>query len=172
MPRDRLSSTFRQLGINERNCRALKLLPLVYVAWAEGEPSELRRQALLELGQRHFQIGEGAVPLLRWWMYRRPTAEYFAAGLQALFSLAHAPDDWEFDVAELPRLLSCAEAVARMTEQAPGSPTAVTEAEEWALAYLARVLHVENGKSWAALLRELDEPARAAPSSLSPRAAA
>ena len=30
----------RELGIDERNCGALKLLPLVYVAWADGEPSE------------------------------------------------------------------------------------------------------------------------------------
>jgi hypothetical protein len=44
----------------------------------------------------------------------------------------------------------------------PASPTAVTEAEERALGYLGRVLGVENGTSWAALLRELDEPARAA----------
>jgi hypothetical protein len=35
------------------------------------------------------------------------------------------------------------------------APTSVTEAEERALAEIARELGVDDGESWAALLREL-----------------
>jgi hypothetical protein len=38
------------------------------------------------------------------------------------------------------------------------APTAVTQSEERALATVARELGVEDGESWAALLRELDTP--------------
>jgi hypothetical protein len=159
MERDRLLTTLRELGISDRNYRALKVLPLVFVAWAEGKPSEPRRRYLHTLAERRLRVGDEALALVRWWLYQRPTAEYFAKGLRALRILANAPDDWEFDQGELSGLLVLAEAVARTKGHASGPPTAVTEAEERALGYMGRVLGVENGTSWAALLRELDGPA-------------
>jgi hypothetical protein len=71
--------------------------------------------------------------------------------------LAHAPDDWEFDVEELPGLLAHAEAIARTSAQAMDAPSSVTPAEEKALAEVAKELGVEDGESWAALVRELGE---------------
>jgi hypothetical protein len=157
MERDRLLTTLRELGISDRNCRALKVLPLVFVAWAEGKPPEPTRRYLRTLAERRLQVGDEALALVRWWLHQRPTAEYFAKGMRALRILACAPDDWEFDQTELSGLMVLAEAVARTKGNAPGLPTAVTETEERALAYVGRLLGVEIGTSWAALLRELDE---------------
>jgi hypothetical protein len=69
--------------------------------------------------------------------------------------LAHAPDEWEFDVDELPGLLAHAEAIARTTANAMDAPSSVTPEEERALLEIARELEVEEGESWAALLKEL-----------------
>ncbi len=157
MQRDRLLPILGELGISDRNYRALKVLPLVCVAWAEGEPSEPTRRYLHVVAERRLRVGDEGLALVRRWMYRRPTAEYFAKGLRILRTLAALPDDWEFDPGELPGLLVLAEAVARTKGYEPGSPTAITNAEERVLAYIGRVLGVEHGTSWAALLRELDE---------------
>ena len=72
-----------------------------------------------------------------------------------IFLLAHAPDDWSFDLDELQGLLIHAEAIARTTASAMGAPDAIDDAEESALAEIARELHVDDGESWAALMREL-----------------
>jgi hypothetical protein len=158
MRRDRLQKTLKHLGINASNYRVLKLLPLVYVAWASGAPSAERQERLVDLAHNHFAVGEAGERILRGWLRERPEKAYFMEGLHDLLLLAYAPDEGEFDVDELPGLLAYAEAIARTTAEAMDAPTAVTEAEERALAEIARELGVDEGESWAALLRELQAP--------------
>jgi hypothetical protein len=76
--------------------------------------------------------------------------------LRDLLALAVAPDELEIGVDELPQLLAHAEVIARTTATALDAPWAVSASEENALADIARLLRVDNGMSWAALLRELD----------------
>jgi hypothetical protein len=57
--------------------------------------------------------------------------------------------------AELPSLLSYAEGIARSTANAMDQPEAVSPGEDRALQEIARELHVDHGKSWARLLKEL-----------------
>ena len=52
--------------------------------------------------------------------------------------------------------MAYAEAIARTTAKAMDAPTSVTPAEERALANIARELGVDEGESWAALMRELE----------------
>jgi hypothetical protein len=80
--------------------------------------------------------------------------------LHDIFRLTHAPDESEFDLDDPAALLAHAEAIARTTAEAMDAPTAVTAAEEQALADIARELGVDDGASWAALLRELEVPQR------------
>ena len=158
MQRDRLRKTLKHLGINASNYKVLKLLPLVYVAWASGALSPERKERLVDLAHNHFAIGEGGERILRGWLRQRPEKAYFTEGLRDLLFLAYAPDEAEFDREELPALLAYAEAIARTTAEAMDAPTAVTEAEERALAEIARELGVDEGESWAALIRELQVP--------------
>ena len=79
-------------------------------------------------------------------------------GLHEIFLLAHTPDEWGFDLEdELQGLLAHAEAIARTTAEAMDQPTAVTAAEEAALADIARELQVDDGETWAKLVGELGE---------------
>jgi len=160
MERDRLHKTLKHLGVRDSNYKVLKLLPLVYVAWASGKLTEERKRRLVDLAHHHFAIGEDGERILRGWLEKRPDSAYFHEGLHDLVLLAYAPDEWEFDVEELVGLLAHAEAIARTSAQAMDAPTAVAPAEESALAEMAKELGVEDGESWAALVREL-ESARA-----------
>ncbi len=142
--------------MNERGVEALKLLPIVYVAWADGRMSDLRRRSVLELARHRFRVGPAGEWTVSQWLRRRPSPEYFAAGFRALLWLAQAPDVWNFELEELRTVLIHAEAIARVKPEAKGMATAVTPAEEWALARVGQALGVENGRTWTALLRELD----------------
>ena len=156
MQRDRMRMTLRHLGINDSNYKVLKLLPLVYVAWASGKISPPQERRLVDLAHNHFAIGESGERILRGWINVRPDGAYFMEGLNDVLRLAYAPDEWEFDVDELKGLLAHAEAIARATAQTLDAPTSVTETEEQALADIARELGVNDGESWGALIRELN----------------
>jgi len=158
MRRDRLEETLNRLGIDASNHKVLKLLPLVYVAWTSGTLSAEREERLVNLAHNHFAIGEAGERILRGWLNERPKKAYFKEGLHDLLLLAYASDEAEFELDELPGLLAYAEAIARTTAEAMDAPTSVTAAEERALAEIARELGVDQGKSWAALIRELQAP--------------
>jgi hypothetical protein len=156
MQRDRMHRALKHLGIEDTNYKVLKLLPLVYVAWASGTLTPERAERLIDLAHNHFEIGEGGERILRGWLRERPGKDYIMEGLHDLLLLSYMPDEWEFDVDELPGLLAHAEAIARTTARAMDAPTSVTPAEEHALAIIAAELGVEEGESWAALIRDLE----------------
>lgn len=144
------------LGIDPSDYRVLKLLPLVYVAWADGKMEEVERRRILELAGRSFGIGVSGAQVLHEWLNAPPSHEYFRRGLRDLLALARAPDEIDVALDELPALLGYAESIARSTAAALDAPWAVTAEEEAALAEIARMLNIDNGTSWATLLRELD----------------
>ena len=129
------------------------------MAWASGGLSPERKRRLLDLAHNHFQIGEAGERVLLEWLERAPDKAYMLEGLHDIVLLAYAPDEWAFDVDELPGLLAHAEAIARTTASAMDAPTSVTPQEERALSEIARELDIEQGESWAALMRELGEEA-------------
>jgi len=159
-----MKTTLKHLGVGPTNYKVLKLLPLVYVAWADGRLTPERAHRLVGLAHDHFRIGSDGERILREWLTRRPDAEYFREGLHDLVLLAYAPDEWEFGVDELPGLLAHAEAIARTTAAAMDAPSSVTANEEQALADIARELGVDDGESWARLLRELEPQTQIVPS--------
>lgn len=158
MQRDRMQKTLKHLGIDASNYKVLKLLPLVYVAWSAGSISPVRAERIVDLAHNHFAIGQAGERILRGWLRERPDRSYFTEGLHDIFRLAHAPDESEFDLDDPAALLAHAEAIARTTAEAMDAPTAVTPAEERALADIARELGVDDGESWANLIRELETP--------------
>lgn len=159
---DHMQRTLKHLDIGPASYKVLKLLPLVYVAWAGGKLAPERVTRLIDLAHNHFQIGADGERVLRSWLNRRPDAAYFREGLHDIVLLAYAPDEWGFDVDELPGLLAHAEAIARTTARAMDAPTAVTAAENRALAEIARELGVDRGESWGELMRELEPRAAGA----------
>lgn len=162
MLRDKMCRSLHHLGIDNTNYKVLKLLPLVYVAWADGKLEMAEEKRLIELAHDHFKIGPGGEKVLKHWIAERPSLDYFKEGLHDVLLLAQAPDDWEFDLDELQGLLAHAEAIARTTAEAMDAPTAVDENEQRALRDIAQELGVDDGESWAELMSELatDDGAR------------
>lgn len=155
MERDRLRASMRHLGLNDSNYKVLKLLPLVYVAWANGRMEPEQEERIVLLAHNHFKVGYEGEQLLRKWIKKRPTAEYFKEGLHDIFLLSMAPDEWGFDVDELQGLLAHAEAIGRSCAEAMDAPSALDPQERQALRDLAVELGVDDGESWAELMDEL-----------------
>lgn len=155
MELDRLRASLKHLKLDDSNYKVLKLLPLVYVAWANGRISPAQEEKLVELAHDHFQIGKHGEELLRKWIAKRPSTEYILEGLHEILLLAYAPDEWGFEVDELQGLLTHAEEIARYSAGALGSATAVGPREQQALREIAEELGVDDGLSWAELLADL-----------------
>jgi hypothetical protein len=155
MQRDKLRQSFEHLGIAATDYRVLKLLPLIYVAWADGKMERVKKERIHSFAARHFDLSAPAMAVLDDWLARCPSHSYVTEALRDMYFLARAEDDGEIDFSELPSLLSYAEGVARSTAEALDQPTSVSPAEERALEEIARELHIDHGKSWASLLAEL-----------------
>jgi hypothetical protein len=152
-----LSKTLEALGITPGNYRALLLLPLVYVAWADRKMEDVEVDRIHQIAKHRLYMRDDAMAIVKGWLTKAPDKEHFLAGLQELFLLAQTEQGEPLvDSEDLQELLLHAEAIARATADALDSPTAVTVEEEEALTDIARILGVDNGRSWRRLLDELD----------------
>src|SRR5262245_4819478 len=110
------------------------LLPLVYVAWADGKMEDVEIERIDKIAKDKFLFSKSAVDLLDGWLKQKPTREYFNEGLQDLFLLAQTEEGEPLiHPEELHELLSHAEAIARATAHALDAPTSVVPEEESAL---------------------------------------
>lgn len=157
MQRDYLRKSLEHLGIPPDDFRVLKLLPLIYVAWADGKMERVQKKRIHDFALKNYDLSTAGIAVLERWMSERPTHEYIAEGLHDIYRLALAEDDIEVDFSELPGLLSYAEAVARSTARALDDPSALSEMSDAALEEIARELHIDHGLSWAKLLEDLGE---------------
>lgn len=157
MLRDKLRHSLSRLEISPGDYRVLKLLPMIYVAWADGRMEQVERERIHSFAATAYDLSPAAAALLERWLTQCPSHEYIVEGLRDIYASARAEDDAEVDLSELPALLSYAEAIARSTATALDQPSAVTESEERALVEIARLLHVDHGASWAKVLADLRE---------------
>lgn len=85
-----------KLGISSQSIAALRVFPLVAVAWADGVVEESEREKVMELASRH--LGNADCPsykLLRSWIDKKPTEDVMAAWLTYAKGLVDAlsPED-------------------------------------------------------------------------------
>jgi len=151
---DRMKRSLMHLGIQPADYRVLKLLPLIYVAWADGKMNAAKKERIHAFAVQNYDLSASAAHVLEHWLEKPPPHAYVAEGLHDILSLAKAPDDMEIDFSELPGLLFHAEMIATEAGaalgQKPSSPGA-----EGALQEIAAELGLDHGESWAKLLDEL-----------------
>lgn len=82
-----LDDTLRSLGVPPDAPRALAMLPLVEVAWADGIIQDEEREAIVRLAVEHYQLGEDGSLLLETWLTHRPSEAYVSRGRDALLDL-------------------------------------------------------------------------------------
>lgn len=145
------------LGITPENHRVLMLLPLAYVAWADGKMEDVEIEKIDQIAKERFFFKKSAIDILDGWLKQRPSQAYFEEGFQDLFLLAQTEDgDPLVHPEELYELLHHATAIARASGRALDAKSAVVPEEEAALGEIAKLLGIDNGLSWRRLLDELD----------------
>jgi hypothetical protein len=147
-----LERTLGGLGLTKSTYRALMLLPLVYVAWADGTVQNVERELILKFARQRLHLTPDTLKVLEGWFEQAPTKEYVETGLQGLLGIALDESMLEVDVSELPDLVVHAEALAAATAETMHDPTSVTPEEEEALAEIAALLQVDSGSPWKSVL--------------------
>ncbi len=154
---EELKKSLDGLGITPGNYRVLMMLPLVYVAWADGKMEEVEIARIDDIARQKLYLELSGLEMLDQWLRKPPDEKYFQEGMKSLFLLAQTEEgDPLIHADELGDLLNHAEAIARATANEMDVATAVTPEEEDALHEIAEVLQLDNGVSWRELLDELD----------------
>lgn len=153
--RAELERTLRELGLEPQTYRALMLLPLVYVAWADGKMDHVESEHILDFARKRLHLTSDTTRVLDRWLKEPPSQAYVERGLQGLLGIALDEQMLEVDVSELPELVVHAETIAAATGDALHDPNSVTPEEEVALAEIARLLEVESGETWKRVLDSL-----------------
>jgi hypothetical protein len=143
------------LGVDAISHRVLSLLPLVYVAWADGKMETVERERIEHLATGRFLLGKSGMAILSAWMDAPPSKDFLREGIARLRMLAEADPEPTVEAHELHDLLAYAEWIARATAGAVDDPRAVTPEEEAVLEELATAFGLDNGVSWARLLADL-----------------
>jgi tellurite resistance protein len=153
--RAELERTLSELGLKPQTYRALMLLPLVYVAWADGKMDHVEVSHILEFAGRRLHLTPETAAVVDRWLKEAPSRAYVERGLQGLLGIALDEHMLEVDVSELPELVLHAETIAAATGDALHDPNSVTPEEEEALREIARLLEVESGDTWKGVLDSL-----------------
>jgi hypothetical protein len=150
-----LEQTLMELGIRPTSYRALMLLPLIYVAWADGKMESVEVDRIRRFAADRLHLTPETAAVLDKWLKEAPSQAFVERGLRGLLGVALDEDFLEVDVDELPDLVLHAESIARATADAFDDPNAVTAEEEVALGEIARLLEVDGGAAWKRVLESL-----------------
>lgn len=153
--RAELERTLADLDVGPSSYRALMLLPLVYVAWADGKMEGLEIERIERFAREHLHFTADTARVLHKWLAEAPPRQFVERGLTGLLGVALDEELLDVDVSELPDLLLHAETIARSTADALDDPTAISPEEEQALADIARLLQVDGGSTWKQVLLTL-----------------
>ncbi len=142
------------LGIDELSYQALALLPLIGVAWADGEIQDEERQVVAR-AMADRGLGEEAQRLVRNWLAYPPSADYLARGRAALAAAAARGGDLDLGDGVVDDVLSLSRAVARAAGGLWGLG-AVSREERAAIDAIAAALQVDGARWKEAVARELE----------------
>lgn len=87
MTDEELAQALIALGMDEASYRALPLLPLIQVAWADGELQEAERELILRLSEERYALSDEGRRVLRNWLHHAPTRDYVRRGQRVLMAL-------------------------------------------------------------------------------------
>lgn len=86
---DRIRKDLDALGLDTETYRAILLLPLIQVAWADQEIQPAERDAILGYGEGNQLLAGRARDVVEEWLTTRPTDDFFDRGRAVLVALAH-----------------------------------------------------------------------------------
>jgi cytochrome P450 len=159
------SVTMRELGIDKENFRTLGLLPLVFVAWADGTVQRAEGAFIRRVARDKGWLAGNGEHLLDGWLEQPPETEYVIKGLGLLRQLASERSGFGAITAEtLGSLLVMCKDVAEAAGGMWGLSEPISSEEERALATIAEALGIGDATTWRRIVLELEgAPVRSAP---------
>lgn len=106
-----LEQALLDLGLDAESYRALLILPLVQIAWADGDIAAPEQAELLKAAE-HVAVGPEGLRLVRDWVSHRPSDAYFERGQALLRGMAERGES-AFDRAALQQVVSLGDKIAR-----------------------------------------------------------
>jgi hypothetical protein len=153
-----IGKALEELGVDESSYKVLGLLPLVYVAWADGTIQRKERSLILDTAEEHGWLSGGGRAVLDKWLAEPPSDAYMRKGVRVLNALAADGGRTSLNADSLELLLLLCNDVAKAAGGFFGLSDPVTEAEEQALEKVAIVFDIEHANTWGELLaRSADE---------------
>lgn len=141
-----LGEALKALGMDAASWRALPLLPLVQVAWADGRMQDPERELILRLADERWRIEDEGRRLLRNWLHHPPTAAYAKKGQGVLLALCDRGGPVDHDM--LADVVELAKEVAKAAGGFFGFG-AVGSVEAEAIEEIASALHVDHERAWS-----------------------
>jgi len=95
-----LVAELQQLGLDAESFRAVALLPLIQVAWADERVQPQERKAILLIAKGHELLVGNAEQVVHAWLEDRPSDEDFERGRRVLATLAQRKQGLGADMPE------------------------------------------------------------------------
>lgn len=145
-----LVATMNELGVDKSAHKVLGLLPLVYVAWADGKVQRAERESILHAASEMGWLEGGGDAVLERWLSAPPTEAQLRAGIAILNHLGK-DQAGDVDADDLHMLLLLCKDVAEAAGGLFGLGGAQSTKEISALETIAEALDIKNAKGWRAL---------------------
>lgn len=155
----KLEESLKTLDIPFDRRRVLLVLPLAYVAWAQGKVEPAQTSMIERVARETFHLSPQSQAMVIDWLQHRPTEAYFRQGLHALRDFAVSKTDIELTENDMHHALVLCAAVARLGADSVGAPETATGAQRRALYTLAAELDLEDTRAWASIADALERDA-------------
>ena len=148
----KLEAWLAGLKISRDNYRLVMLLPMVYVAWADGRIQAKERRLIMQVAEDRGLLENGGRATLEHWLSIAPNEAQLKADLAMLNELcsSHGSDEFDADCAQM--LIAYCQDVADAAGSVLGFTSARSEAEQSALKTIAAALEMHRAKNWRAQL--------------------
>lgn len=146
-----LEATLKELGVDKSAAKVVGLLPLVYVAWADGKIQKAEREQILHAAKEMGWLEGGGDAVLERWLTTRPTEAQLKTGIALLNHLAKDKTHDDLDADDLQMLLLLCKDVADSAGSFLGIGRAQSREEISALESIALSLDIKSAKGWRAL---------------------
>ena len=149
MSESNIEDALTALGMDKTSFRALPLLPLVQVAWADGRIQDEERALILDIAKNTYKLSDEGMLLLNNWLHHPPSRDYVKRGQETLTALCRRERAAHPERNLLADVIILAEQVAAAAGGFFGIG-AVTRAETEALRTIAKALSIPTEMAWVA----------------------
>jgi uncharacterized membrane protein YebE (DUF533 family) len=151
----KIESVLAELHVPREAYRVIMLMPLVYVAWADGRIQAEERRLILHIAAERGLLENGGRACLERWLAVAPTADQLKSHLAILNELARSDRnalgrDMDADAEQL--LIAWCQDVADAAGGLLGLLSPRKESEEAALKTIVAAIDIGRAKNWRAFV--------------------